>query len=408
MEFHGYGYFECPCGNLSRYIASTPQKAPPGHRCSRCIAKAQDEHRQDVIERVRAVARRHYLGGKDVELTCTLGKRDVKCAFLDDVELEFKTKIAPEVRGRLHLVRQLVEHLLKADAPPEVDGASGDSRASSAASDSRGNSLSSNEVFKLVRTLLSTNHGIDETEITPYADLQEDLHLEKIDVVEHVSVLEAGLKLRVNLSDVEIERMRTVGDLVECVVRKLRVTEEAPRRNGAKLKTSDKQDADRPAETERLNNVLDSLRAEIEQGNFQGLARWLRDGDHCGDLEIRQAAGFVEGVLQRSPELVHKFLTVMEHHCANADARALKNLEYLVAIIAHPEVQKVAVREILKNARDEKREMIRAGGAVGVAAIVSAAVLGGLALIAKRFAPDRRGPIKRAWDDIQDIRKERQ
>lgn len=62
---------------------------------------------------------------------------------------------------------------------------------------------------------LRLNLGIEAEQITPEADIFNDLGADSLDIVEVVMALEE--ELGIEIDDVEIEEIRTVGDLTNMV-----------------------------------------------------------------------------------------------------------------------------------------------------------------------------------------------
>lgn len=62
-----------------------------------------------------------------------------------------------------------------------------------------------------IREILFRHLGVDEDELSPEADLQQDLGADSLDVVELVMAFEETFGLQV--PDEDVERMRTLGDI---------------------------------------------------------------------------------------------------------------------------------------------------------------------------------------------------
>ncbi|CAG0999992.1 acyl carrier protein [Gammaproteobacteria bacterium] len=62
-----------------------------------------------------------------------------------------------------------------------------------------------------VREILFRHLGVDENELIPEADLQQDLGADSLDVVELVMAFEERFGLHV--PDEDVERLRTLGDI---------------------------------------------------------------------------------------------------------------------------------------------------------------------------------------------------
>jgi acyl carrier protein len=67
------------------------------------------------------------------------------------------------------------------------------------------------QVRELVHQILFRQLGVDEDELSPEADLQQDLGADSLDVVELVMAFEETFDLHV--PDEDVERMRTLGDI---------------------------------------------------------------------------------------------------------------------------------------------------------------------------------------------------
>ncbi len=67
------------------------------------------------------------------------------------------------------------------------------------------------QVRELVHQILFRQLGVDEAELSPEADLQQDLGADSLDVVELVMAFEETFDLHV--PDEDVERMRTLGDI---------------------------------------------------------------------------------------------------------------------------------------------------------------------------------------------------
>ena len=75
------------------------------------------------------------------------------------------------------------------------------------------------ELLGEVRTILAAEFELDPGAVTTEARLVEDLDLDSIDGVTIVVRLEA--KLHVRISDEEIQKMQTVGDIVGALADRL-------------------------------------------------------------------------------------------------------------------------------------------------------------------------------------------
>jgi len=65
-------------------------------------------------------------------------------------------------------------------------------------------------------TLVADQLGVDVTEVTPEASIFDDLGADSLDVVELVLSLEDTFDIEV--SDEEVEDMRTIGDIQQYVI----------------------------------------------------------------------------------------------------------------------------------------------------------------------------------------------
>ncbi len=66
-------------------------------------------------------------------------------------------------------------------------------------------------VRQRIHDILYRHLGVDESELLPEADLQQDLGADSLDVVELVMAFEVTFELHV--PDEDVERMRTLGDI---------------------------------------------------------------------------------------------------------------------------------------------------------------------------------------------------
>ena len=67
-------------------------------------------------------------------------------------------------------------------------------------------------VLEKVKVILSTQFDVEEDSITPETDIADDLGADSLDVVDMLMSLED--EFDVEIPDEEIERIRTVGELV--------------------------------------------------------------------------------------------------------------------------------------------------------------------------------------------------
>ncbi len=75
------------------------------------------------------------------------------------------------------------------------------------------------QLLERLRVILATEFELDPDNIVPSARLVEDLDLDSIDGVTIVVRLEA--QLHVSISDEEIQKMATVGDIVAALADRL-------------------------------------------------------------------------------------------------------------------------------------------------------------------------------------------
>jgi acyl carrier protein len=66
-------------------------------------------------------------------------------------------------------------------------------------------------VRERIHQILFRHLGVDESELSPEADLQNDLGADSLDVVELVMAFEESFDLQV--PDEDVERLRTLGDV---------------------------------------------------------------------------------------------------------------------------------------------------------------------------------------------------
>ena len=79
--------------------------------------------------------------------------------------------------------------------------------------------MTRDQLLERLRVILATEFELDPDGIVPSARLVEDLDLDSIDGVTIVVRLEA--QLHVSISDEEIQKMATVGDIVEALADRL-------------------------------------------------------------------------------------------------------------------------------------------------------------------------------------------
>ena len=79
--------------------------------------------------------------------------------------------------------------------------------------------MTHDELLERVRSILVTEFELEPEQVTAAARLVEDLDLDSIDGVTIVVRLEA--KLEVSMTDEEIQKMITVGDIVDALAARL-------------------------------------------------------------------------------------------------------------------------------------------------------------------------------------------
>ena len=81
---------------------------------------------------------------------------------------------------------------------------------------------SKKEIGEKVKALISEQLGVDEAEITPSASFADDLGADSLDQVELVMALEEAFDLEI--SDADVERIRTVQDALDYVEKHAKVS----------------------------------------------------------------------------------------------------------------------------------------------------------------------------------------
>ena len=69
--------------------------------------------------------------------------------------------------------------------------------------------------FEKVKEVMINTLNCDEEKITPQAVLDDDLNIDSLDAVELVMALEE--EYRIKIPDTELENMKTVQNIVDCI-----------------------------------------------------------------------------------------------------------------------------------------------------------------------------------------------
>ena len=69
--------------------------------------------------------------------------------------------------------------------------------------------------FEKVKEVMINTLNCDEEKILPEANLAEDLNIDSLDAVELVMALEE--KYEIKIPDAELENLKTVNDIVDCI-----------------------------------------------------------------------------------------------------------------------------------------------------------------------------------------------
>ncbi|MCD6463656.1 MAG: acyl carrier protein [Thermotogae bacterium] len=80
------------------------------------------------------------------------------------------------------------------------------------------------EIFEKVRTIISEKLGVEEDEVTEESTLDEDLGADSLDLVDLTMAIEDEFGVRVE--DEELEKIKTVGDVVNKLVSALGTEDE--------------------------------------------------------------------------------------------------------------------------------------------------------------------------------------
>ncbi|HCZ05674.1 MAG TPA: acyl carrier protein [Thermotogae bacterium] len=84
--------------------------------------------------------------------------------------------------------------------------------------------MSREEIFEKVRTLVAEKLGVDEDEVELTSSLEEDLGADSLDLVDLTMAIEDEFGVRVE--DEELEKIKTVEDIVERLSKELGSDEE--------------------------------------------------------------------------------------------------------------------------------------------------------------------------------------
>jgi len=84
--------------------------------------------------------------------------------------------------------------------------------------------MSKEEIFEKVRTLVAEKLGVDEDEVELESSLEEDLGADSLDLVDLTMAIEDEFGVRVE--DEELEKIKTVEDIVERLSKELGSDEE--------------------------------------------------------------------------------------------------------------------------------------------------------------------------------------
>jgi acyl carrier protein len=78
---------------------------------------------------------------------------------------------------------------------------------------------SKNDIDYIVKDIMIYKLGLDESQLTETAHLQEDLGIDSLDILELQTEVEKQFNIRI--PDEEAERINTVGKLMRCVRNKM-------------------------------------------------------------------------------------------------------------------------------------------------------------------------------------------
>ena len=69
--------------------------------------------------------------------------------------------------------------------------------------------------FEKIKSIITEQLGVDESEVTPEADFVDDLGADSLDTVELVMALEE--EFGIEISDEDSEKIKTVGDVTKYI-----------------------------------------------------------------------------------------------------------------------------------------------------------------------------------------------
>ncbi|HPE68225.1 MAG TPA: acyl carrier protein [Thermotogota bacterium] len=79
-----------------------------------------------------------------------------------------------------------------------------------------------NELFEKVRTVIVENLGVEPEVVTPTASLIDDIGADSLELVDLTMDVEEQLGVRID--NAELSDVETVGDILELIEKKLRVS----------------------------------------------------------------------------------------------------------------------------------------------------------------------------------------
>lgn len=74
------------------------------------------------------------------------------------------------------------------------------------------------EILAKVQEMIAEEFGISKEEVTPEKDIQKDLGADSLRTVELMMAIEDAFSIE-NIPDEVVEKIKTVGDLVEAIIR---------------------------------------------------------------------------------------------------------------------------------------------------------------------------------------------